>query len=365
MHPRFHLLDFLRGIAAISVVIYHFSLKVGMYGIMGHAYLAVDFFLVLSGFVIETSYSNRIKFGEMNFHQFSLARLIRLLPLVFIGTSMGAFFMSFASDKHTHMDYDSSIPLWYIMGIFLLPVLWEIGNHGIFPINRPLWSLFFEIISNIFHFFALRAQRRLRIYLTTMFICFIGLLYIVICQLTVDVGFNKETFLLGFPRVIFSYTLGAILANVNLRLPVLNAWQSGLIMALIFLIPGLTYIGFFSPFVDLLAITVINPLVVLSAAKNKTHYGRLSIVCIFGDVSYPLYTLHDPFVRVISTFLSARHLPSTINICVVVFSTFVIAAISYFVYLKIDNPVRSYLRGRFLSSLIAQKQTVLQKTRGP
>ena len=62
--PRFEVLDGLRGVAAIIVVIFHlfevFS-ESPIDQIINHGYLAVDFFYVLSGFVIGYAYDDRWK----------------------------------------------------------------------------------------------------------------------------------------------------------------------------------------------------------------------------------------------------------------------------------------------------------------
>lgn len=84
---HFEILDGLRGIAAVAVVIFHFmEFAVPDYSksFIAHAYLAVDFFFCLSGFVIAYAYDNKVqKLGAL---QFLKLRLIRLHPLVIIGS---------------------------------------------------------------------------------------------------------------------------------------------------------------------------------------------------------------------------------------------------------------------------------------
>ena len=58
--PRYEILDGLRGVAAVLVVLFHIFetySKGPAYQIINHGYLAVDFFFVLSGFVILSYYS--------------------------------------------------------------------------------------------------------------------------------------------------------------------------------------------------------------------------------------------------------------------------------------------------------------------
>src|ERR1700748_3183694 len=87
---HFEILDGMRGIAAISVVVFHFmEVIITDYSqnFIGHGFLAVDFFFCLSGFVIAYAYDDRIRqMGKANFFK---ARLIRLRPLVILGSVLG------------------------------------------------------------------------------------------------------------------------------------------------------------------------------------------------------------------------------------------------------------------------------------
>jgi peptidoglycan/LPS O-acetylase OafA/YrhL len=58
----FSALDAMRGIAAVSVVFYHAGIHSGL-PLLPHAYLAVDLFFVLSGFVIAHAYEEKLHHG--------------------------------------------------------------------------------------------------------------------------------------------------------------------------------------------------------------------------------------------------------------------------------------------------------------
>ena len=61
--PRYEILDGLRGVAALMVVLFHifetYNTQGPAYQIVNHGYLAVDFFFVLSGFVVGYAYDDR------------------------------------------------------------------------------------------------------------------------------------------------------------------------------------------------------------------------------------------------------------------------------------------------------------------
>ncbi len=81
----FHALDGLRGIAAIIIAIYHVPFLWPQdipAGLFYESYLSVDFFFVLSGFVLAYSYGRRLE-AELSADQFIIMRLIRLYPLYF------------------------------------------------------------------------------------------------------------------------------------------------------------------------------------------------------------------------------------------------------------------------------------------
>src|ERR1700678_4109496 len=88
---HFEVLDGLRGSAAFLIVLFHifnypFSFRPPLH-LMHHAYLAVDFFFGLSGFVVAYAYDDR--WTRMTMLHFFRIRLIRLHPLVLIGATLG------------------------------------------------------------------------------------------------------------------------------------------------------------------------------------------------------------------------------------------------------------------------------------
>lgn len=96
--PHYELLDGLRGVAAVLVVIYHIfegfafaeatnGAGSGLITTFNHGHIAVDFFFMLSGFVISYAYDDR--WGKMSLGNFFKRRLIRLHPMVIMGAIIG------------------------------------------------------------------------------------------------------------------------------------------------------------------------------------------------------------------------------------------------------------------------------------
>ena len=97
--PHYNILDGLRGAAALMVVWYHvfegYAFAEGTNGVEGgglinvfnHGYLAVDFFFMLSGFVISYAYDDR--WNKMSMGDFFKRRLVRLHPMIVMGAIIG------------------------------------------------------------------------------------------------------------------------------------------------------------------------------------------------------------------------------------------------------------------------------------
>ena len=122
-----------------------------------HGYLAVDFFFILSGFVIGYAYDDRWK-TTMTQKEFFKRRLIRLHPMVVMGAVLGA--ITFCIQGCEQWDGTrvsiSMVMVAMLLNLFLIPAVPGTGpevrgNGEMYPLNGPSWSLFFEYIGNILY----------------------------------------------------------------------------------------------------------------------------------------------------------------------------------------------------------------------
>ena len=143
----------MRGVAAIVVMLWH-SPDLPWHIRNRNGALAVDFFFCLSGFVIAFSYEDRLKKG-LKLSSFYAARLIRLYP-VYLLSMLFAFAVSIAIDRYVHADRSQihTQAAFLAMSLLLLPNFGNSNNPLLFPLNTPAWSLFFEVIANLFYAFA-------------------------------------------------------------------------------------------------------------------------------------------------------------------------------------------------------------------
>ncbi len=150
---HFHILDGLRGIAALAVVVFHFMewiIPDFTQNFIGHGFLAVDFFFCLSGFVIAYAYDKRLP--QMGIRAFFTSRLIRLHPLVIIGTLLGLlglFLDPFADHASAHSP--GNIALIFVCALLMIPLpVMEERFFNLFSLNAHRGRCFGNISRTLF-----------------------------------------------------------------------------------------------------------------------------------------------------------------------------------------------------------------------
>jgi peptidoglycan/LPS O-acetylase OafA/YrhL len=138
---RYLALDSLRGICATLVVFYHFEgvTVIGSVPFVRNAFLFVDFFFVLSGFVIASGYAEHIAAG-LPIPKFILLRLGRLYPLhavMLLAYVVVAAGKHFADPSYNVADFAVSALLFQVWADYVPPEM----NHW----NPPSWSISAEI----------------------------------------------------------------------------------------------------------------------------------------------------------------------------------------------------------------------------
>lgn len=209
--PHYTILDGLRGIAAIIVVTFHLTEPLGtghLDILVNHGYLAVDFFFLLSGFVMGYAYDDR--WTKMTAGNFFKRRIIRLQPMVILGMTLGA--IGFYFTDSTIWPLIHTIPLWkmllvLLIGYTILPIPLSLDIRGwqeMHPMNSVGWSLFFEYIANILYAVWIRkfSKRALSILVV---IAAIALAQLAITNGDVSGGWtlNIEQVRIGFTRTLY------------------------------------------------------------------------------------------------------------------------------------------------------------------
>ena len=320
--PHFALLDGLRGVAALAVLWYHVNEGFafaeatngagdGIIRSFNHGYLAVDFFFILSGFVIAYAYDDRWNQG-LTMGNFIKRRLIRLHPMLIAGAIIGAITFLVQGGVTWSGESVSLAQVLLCLGLTFLFIpsvpggSYEVrGNGELFPLNGPYWSLFFEYIGNLLYGLLLR---RLSTKVLAVFVALIGITFFwfATCNISeygsIGVGWTLDTvnFCGGLLRMLFPFTLGMLLSRTFKPRPVRGAfWLCSILLVALFAVP---YIEAMQPLCmngvfEMTCIMLIFPAIVLLAASCTSVGATTNRIATFlGELSYPLYTVHYPLM---------------------------------------------------------------------
>lgn len=368
--PHYHLLDGLRGVAALMVIWYHVFEGYAFAGgttidTFNHGYLAVDFFFILSGFVIGYAYDDR--WGKnFTMKDFIKRRLIRLHPMVIMGAVVGAitfYIQGSVQWDGTHIGI-SMVMLSLLCTIFFIPAMpgvgYEVRGYGeMFPLNGPCWSLFFEYIGNILYALFIR---RLSNKALTIVVVLLGValasfaIFNVSGYGNIGVGWTLDgvNFIGGLLRMLFPFSMGMLLSRNFKPMKLRGAfWICTLVMIALFAVPYLEGTesictnGIYEAFCIIIAF----PILLWIGASGTTTDKKSTQICKFlGDISYPIYVIHYPFMYLFYAWLIKNQLftlGETWQVALCVYAWNILFA---YLCLKLyDEPVRKYLAKRFLN----------------
>lgn len=326
--PRYDILDGLRGVAAVMVLLYHvfndaksfFVWPTPVYEFY-HGFLGVDFFFILSGFVMGYAYDLRLEDRSLTLGGFIKRRLIRLHPMVVMGVLLGLIaFLIQGCTKWDGTEVSLQAVMWAtLLGLFLIPSPLGMdvrGNTEAFPLNGPHWSLFFEYIGSLLYGILLHRlpTKWLRVWVAC------GIFSIAAYALLqedggVAYGWSSEPMNLlgGALRMLYAYPMGLLMARmfrqrkpeplpgpvflfcslalvVLLGLPLFGGKESETIYQLVCLFsffPGIIWIG----------------------ARGMVQGRQQRAVSFLGRLSYPLYATHFPLIYLYITLVARDGAP--------------------------------------------------------
>lgn len=353
---HFEILDGLRGVAALSVVTFHFMEWVYAdysKNFIGHGFLAVDFFFCLSGFVIGYAYDDRI--AKMGVLEFFKSRAIRLHPLVILGSVLGL--LAFLFDPfggHPELYSTGKIILAFLCSVLLIPFP-VIADRGfnLFSFNAPAWSLFWEYVANIVYAFVLyRIGRRYLLLLTILAAVAICL----VCYHSGNLmgGWSGPTFWDGSARISYSFLAGLLIYRSKWIIKnKLGFIGLAILLFLAFVMPFSKWNWLSEPFVILFYF----PLLIALGAGAVLTPG-LKKVCVFsGKISYPLYMTHYAVLWMFGNYYGSHKVGSLQLAFIIIAALILLVGVAYLVMVVYDIPVRKYLSDRRNQRLGRQKTT--------
>lgn len=388
--PRYEILDGLRGVAAVLVVIYHlFEQHWGTsQQPLSHGHLAVDFFFVLSGFVIGYAYDDRWAKGLTTW-EFFKRRIVRLHPMVIagalVGLVTGLLWMNFEPGSWDSVE-KGFLPVMFICACCMIPLT---KGGEMFMINGPQWSLFLEYVGNILYATVIRFMPK------KMFYAFVSLAgawlvyFLVFSNMTASAATGGDNNAMrewltsggtlvggwsiappeiwkGLTRLIFPFFGGMMLYRMNKFINVKGGflWASLLLVGL-FAVPTLGNLtdplpGDFMPYntkpwmngiYEAFVVIVMFPIIVSMGAGSPLEGKVTSKVCIFlGQISYPIYIVHYGFIHMYGNYIStAEGKMSLAQSWPMALAVLVGSIALAWALLKLyDEPVREWLKNKWL-----------------
>lgn len=365
--PHYAILDGLRGVAALMVLVYHVfegfcTSPLDQH--CNHGYLAVQFFFILSGFVIGYAYDDR--WGRMGTGEFFKRRLIRLHPMVLIGVLLGG--ASFLIQGSVQWDGTHVALSWVLVAmlctLFMIPSAPHTGpeirgNGEIFPVNGPYWSLFVEYIGNILYALLLR-RLSTRALSVVVGLSGIGVAWYAIGNGSgyghLGTGWTLADHYLeaGILSMTFCFSTGLLMARTFKPLRLRGAfWLCSLGVAMLVAMPriGGADTVWMNGLYDTLCVAVAFPLLVWLGASGQTTDRRSAAVCKFcGDISYPVYVVHYPSMYLFYAWVWNHNLTfeQAWPVGLALIAGNILLA---YLFLKLyDEPVRKWLQNRFLNT---------------
>ena len=339
------MLDAMRGMAAVSVLLFHLGSWLGAPWLATNAGLSVDLFFCLSGYVLPLAYWSRR--DELSDAAFLHIRAVRLMPLIALGALISLSYV-LLKVQVLHLTVPPGVIAIAAIGSLLNIPTWnapaEIGGPMVFPLNGPQYSLFWELVANLLWWSMRKNDRG---YLLPAFFL-IGATLMLLFGLGGD---TEQNFLLGLPRVACSFALG--LGCYYLRehyqpSPALN--RVVLIVAGVLSLTLLYWPRSLTLAEQMIWIIAVSPALVLAGTRTPLRGWWAKFALLLGALSYPIYALHYPIFSWVNGMYRSRF--GAQNFVMEAPLTFVAVIIGAWLALRFfDEPVRRLLTRKFAPAL--------------
>jgi peptidoglycan/LPS O-acetylase OafA/YrhL len=360
--PHYIILDALRGVAALMVVAFHLleaHAPNRFEQIINHGYLAVDFFFLLSGFVIGYAYDDR--WSSLTTWEFFKRRLVRLQPMVVIGMIVGA--VCFYYQDSVLWPTISEVPLGQmllimVIGFTLIPVPPAMDIRGwieMHPLNGPAWSLFFEYVANILYGAWVRKFSNMALSIL-VFLSAAALIHLTLTGANGDViggwSLHPNQLYIGFVRLMFPFFAGLLLSRTVKLTHINNSflWSSLLVIVVLAMprIGGSTNLWMNGLYESAVIILVFPVIIYLGASGDVKGRFAQRLSKFLGDISYPIYITHYPIIYIYTGWVQ-DHKHQVLDVALITLATFLACiALAYLSLKWYDEPVRKWLGAKVL-----------------
>lgn len=334
----FETLDGLRGLAAVLVVMFHCGPWLKSLT-PPKAFLCVDLFFMLSGFVVANAYEPRFQNG-MKAKDFILIRLVRLYPLYFLGFLFGI--THYILNRSINFGWTARPFYWHVLQMFMLPSpTWREPIKSIYPLNDPSWSLMFEVIINVIYVYTWKFWSKRNIIAV---ISIVYLLMITNHAFTGDGGHTWDTVYSGVLRTLYAFPLGVLLYRFKDQiLSLVPKINSLLVVAALPLL--LTVVIHWTWQICLL---IGFPLLLVFAIRSQPTAFLRPVIDQIGKASYAIYVIHWPLIYLMTIAISLYKITIDTRVIAVLFIVLIVpfGVLLNYIY---DTPVRSFVTRGFLA----------------
>jgi peptidoglycan/LPS O-acetylase OafA/YrhL len=342
---RFLLLDGLRGVAAFAVILDH--VPGGWLGeLIPGRYLAVDFFFVLSGFVLAHAYGRGLAAGGSAL-DFMKARVIRLYPMYLLALAVAMSLAVLGAARGWIGPGWADILTVAAFGLFFLPAppTASFGHGELYPANAPAWSLFFELVANLVYALIARVLSW-RVLLAVLGVSAVAVVFTLSRHGDVrGPGWMWAQLDAGLARVMFDFFAGVAIYRLRgiVKLPALPWWAA---VAAFLLVIAAAPVGVWRTGYDIAAALVLMPVLVMLASGRVVNGVVAKACAISGLLSYGVYVMHVPLLGVISTAAAVAGVQlgeGPVLVLAVAAAAGIAAWVANALY---DKPLRRWLSGR-------------------
>jgi peptidoglycan/LPS O-acetylase OafA/YrhL len=352
---RFDHLTALRAIFAWWVVLYHirewFPFDYGYKVLypLAFGYLGVDFFFVLSGFVIHYSYKEKLISGTESSSRFVWLRIARIYPLhlsVLLLYLLNPIAITFLSSKGT-------IPETYNAGYFFASLL-MVQNWGFssgLKWNGPAWSISTEFLAYLIYplwLYVFKFKKLSTTAVLSMSIAAsVGLAFIFKSLSLQNIGSAIE--LVGPVRCVIEFIMGTLVAELILQANV-QKQETNKIMATGAAILGIVLNIWLFGITDYAFIPLFVFLVIFLVATSKflADHPPNQVLVFLGQISYATYICHF----LLKEWFVFLNLPMVLRPLILIpLYVGVVLAASWLFYKWVEVPAQKYLRSSFNSKI--------------
>jgi peptidoglycan/LPS O-acetylase OafA/YrhL len=332
-------LNSIRGLAALMVATFHAPLLFGTAETLPHAYLAVDLFFVLSGFVLLHAYEARLT-GGLKLGRFFQLRLARLYPLLAIATGLG-FLVAMAKLAMVHQSPSGATLAALPLSLVLAPAASAASDqHAAYPFVTQSWSIVWEIaLCQLLYVWAKWVRRGAW---AIAAVGAVALAWVAFTRGGLDGGWTTPTFWIGALRALTAFFAGVAVRQWTRRGVARSVKLAGLAAAA----AVLTYVCLVHAtlwWAEFASAVVGFPLIIAAACDLRGRWLENPLGDRLGEASYSIYMLHNVTIEVIHSALKRVLHTDAVGSLPLGFAWLAaIVAVSWLSWRYVESPLRRF-----------------------